>query len=142
MTTVTFSANVQVAGGPQLGFNRSIEVEAYDRIDVTLEPQGSTAPVAVDVQIQPSLADKVLILALTSTLFDPDIVYQISDGTAAGHSADTPLDQPQVFAGGAIKLLGFAPKIIKLTNKISIPVPPDPTKTARVTIFVGRKATP
>jgi len=141
MTTVTLGTNVQVAGGPQLGFNRSIEVEAYDRIDVTLEPHG-TGATAVEVQIQPSAGDKVLILALTSSLFAPDIVYQISDGTASGHTADIPLDQPQVFTGGAIKLLGVDPKIIKLTNKIPVPVPADPSKTAKVTIFVGRKATP
>lgn len=139
MTMVSFSANVQVAGGPQLGFNRSIEVEAYDRIDVTLEPHG-TGATAVEVQIQPSSADKVAILALTSNLFDPDIVYKISDGTT--DSPEIKLDQPQAFAGGAIKLFNVAPKIIKLTNKISIPVPADPTKTAKVTIFVGRKATP
>jgi hypothetical protein len=138
MTTVTFSANVQVPGGPQLGFSRSIEVEAYDRIDVTLEPQGSGAP-WVDVQIQPSAANKVLILALTSNLFDPDIAYEISDGTT--DSAEIKLDQPQVFTGGAIELFTVAPKIIKFKNELAMPTPPDLTTTAKVTIFVGRKAT-
>jgi hypothetical protein len=132
MTTVTFSTNVQAAGGPQFSVNRSIEVEAYDRIEVKLDPTASGTPTPVVVHIQPSPAAKVAILALTSNVFGSAIKYKVSDGTH--DSPEITLDQPQVFAGSAVGLFTVAPNIITLTNA-------DAVKAALIEIFVGRKAT-
>ena len=135
MATVTLSMSIQATGGPQLSASRPIAVEAYDKIEVKLDPGGNNAA-EVSVQLQPSAADKVSILAVNSSLFGKEITYKISDGNT--DSVEVELDQPQLLTGSAIKFLGTAPKIIKLKNKFPAA---DATKKAQIEIFVGRQAT-
>jgi hypothetical protein len=135
MATVTLSVSIQASGGPQISASRPIAVEAYDKIEIKLDPGGNAAS-EVSVQLQPSAADKVSILALSSSLYGKEITYKISDG--ATDSVEVELDQPQLLTGGSVKFLGTAPKIIKFKNKFP---QADATKKAQIEIFVGRQAT-
>jgi hypothetical protein len=135
MATVTLSVSIQASGGPQLSSSRPISVQAYDKVEVSLDP-GGTAATEVVVQLQPGAADHVAVLALTSSLYSDKITYKVNDGTA--DSPEVALDQPQVFTGGAISFIGKDPKVIKLKNTFPAS---DATKKAQIEIFVARKAT-
>jgi hypothetical protein len=135
MATVNVTLGIQAQAGPQLSISRPIEVHAYDRVAVTVNPGGAAAA-EVLVDIQPSGADRIAIFAVQSSLFGKEIVYRLSDG--ATDSDPVQLDQPQVFIGNAIALFGVAPKTLKIKNTFAAG---DATKKALIEVFVARQAT-
>jgi len=135
MATVNVTLAIQAQGGPQMSVSRPLEVQAYDRVAVTVDPGGAGAS-EVAVDIQPSGADRVSILAIQSSLYGKEIVYRLSDGTT--DSDPVQLDQPQVFVGNAVALFGVAPRTLKVKNTFPAA---DATKKAQIEVFVGRRAT-
>jgi hypothetical protein len=134
MTKVNFSYSIQITGGPTIARAFATNVDAYDKIELTLDP--GAADVVVDVQ--PGAASQVGLLALSSSLNDDKVTYKVTDGVAADKGPFT-LDAPQLFSGGAIAAIGVAPKTLKFSNAHPAG---DPTKKATIEIFVGRDATP
>lgn len=123
--------------------SRALEVDATDRIHVSIPagtaaapPAGGTAPPAgrtptkVTVKVQPSGTGKVKLLVITSDVYDQkDLTYQLPQG-----AAPLALDAAQVWAGaGLVNLLGGALEELEFANATATP--------AAVTIFVGRDAT-
>lgn len=135
MTTINWSFNIQVAGGPQIALSKSKSVEAYDKIEVVIDPVGKGGAEKV-VDIQPGGAAQVNFLLIKSNLYT-ELTYTVSDGTK--NSSPIALDEPQVYLGvGAISLLNVAPKSIKFKNENTT----DSNKKAEIEILVGRDATP
>jgi hypothetical protein len=125
---ITWSLNLQVAGGPKITGTDTLEVDAYDTIEVTVPKKTGTDGTAI-VEVQPLAADKVKLLIIQSSVYK-DMTYAV-DGGATG----VKLDAQQLFIGaGAIGLLGTGgPKKITFTNAST-------TTEALVQILVGRKA--
>jgi len=145
---INWSLNVQVPGGPTIAFSRSLTVEAYDKIDVTIPaftpaapgpPATPDTPGKATVSVQPSGTGKVQFLLITSSVYDDRLTYKVDGGTAVE------LDAPQLLTGdGIVGLLGNTQKEFVFENAIVDPDPKDATKKittpASVAILVGRDA--
>ena len=132
MTTISAAASFQVPGGPTLALTSAITAEAYDKIEVVVDP-GDTDK---EVDIQPGTAAQIRLLVIKSSLYGDEITYAASNGTK--DSAVVTLDGPQVFIGpGVIGLFAVDPKTLKFSNTNA-----DPAKKAQIEILVGRDATP
>ncbi len=124
--TITWSAQIDVAAGPRLPANGSIDVEAYDRIAITLEAGAA----GVDVELQPGGAGQVVLLMVKASEYDPAITYS-ADGGGTAFALDAPLI---LIGAGAIDLLGGPPNTFQWDNGTVAAV--------HIDIFIGRKATP
>lgn len=134
MAIINWALNLQVVDGPKLVVSRSKTVEAYDKVEVTIEG-GSTNKI---VEVQPGIASSLNFLLITSSIYDPKLTYIVNDGTKDSPTA-IKLDEPHLYLGvGAISVLGLAPKILKFTNGLTAT---DANK-AVIQILVGRDATP
>jgi hypothetical protein len=140
MKNLNASASFQIPGGPTLSATASVEIEAYDRIDITLVP-GDNNKI---VEIQPGSAGQLRLLVIKSSLYDDEgnLTYLVSDGST--DSAVVNLDAPQIFVGaGAVSLFGVDPPLnIKFTNGLTPSGPSDTSKDANIEILVARDATP
>lgn len=135
MVTINWGLNVQVAGGPQLVVSQSKSVEAYDKIEVVIDPSGGVTEVSLD--IQPGKGTQVDFLLIKSSLYGSQLTYKVSDGTAV--SKEITLGETHIYSGTMITALLPDPKILKFKNNHPAA---DATKKAAIEILVGRKATP
>jgi hypothetical protein len=127
---LSVTLNVQVVGGPRISASWTKEVEAYDKVDVTV-----VASDTVEVDVQPSAIGQVEFLMISladATQYGTDITYKISPDSPDAVN----LDAPQVFIGtGAVGLLNLAaPTKLFFSNGLST--------DASVQVLVGRDATP
>jgi hypothetical protein len=136
MASVSYGISVQVDGGPQIAVTKSRTVEAYEKVDVAIEPGGGGAS-AVTVDVQPGNAPQVVMMLIRSSVYGPELTYRASDGST--DSAEIALTEPQFFLGAAVGLFGVAPKQLKFKNTFASG---DATKKAAIEVFVGRDATP
>ncbi|QZZ18797.1 hypothetical protein J5X98_15170 [Leptothermofonsia sichuanensis E412] len=138
MATVNVTLNVQIVGGPQVLITRAKSVEAYDKIEVTVEP-GAVNQV---VEIQPGAASRVNFLLIKSTLYSQDdparrLTYIVSDGTT--DSGAIALDEPHFYLGrGAVSVFQRDPIILKFSSTYAA----NPANRATIEILVGRDPTP
>ncbi len=132
--SIQWSVGIKISGGPQLSATKTIEVEAYDSIMVTII--GKTTPGGPDkdkeVEIQPGIASgQVTFLAITSDRYDSTLTYKVN----ANSTPPIALDQPHVLVGkGAVALLDPAPKKLFFSSEVN--------QDAVVQVLVGRDATP
>ena len=132
MAIINAAASFQVPGGPTLALSSAISAEAYDKIEVTVNPGDSSK----QVEIQPGAAARIRLLVVKSSLYGAELSYVASDGT--DNSTAVTLDGPQIFISpGVIDLFGVDPKVLKFGNTHT-----DPAKKAQIEILVGRDATP
>lgn len=123
MEKIDWSLNVQVAGGPKTTIARTHEVDAYDKIQVTV-PENASSVVAV----QPGDADKIRFLLITADKHSAKVTYSVKDGVS-----DIALSAPHLLAGeGAVNLLGGPPCELTFTNREGAAV--------LIEILVGRLA--
>jgi len=132
MATVSYGYSIQVTGGPQITNTKLATVDAYDRVEVKLDP--GAADVVVDVQ--PGATGQVALLAISSSLYAPQITYKVADGS--GDKGPYALDAPHFFSDGAVDVFGIAPKTLKFSNAL----PAGAANKATIDIFVARDATP
>jgi hypothetical protein len=122
---INWTLNVQVVGGPKISASQTTTVDAYDKIQVTVEA-GETDKV---VEVQPGPVGRVQFLSIGSKQFGDDLTYKVN---AAGGPIS--LDAQQLLIGdGAVGLLGAAPETLSFTNNLAEPVD--------IEILVGRKVT-
>ena len=136
MAQITFGVSVQVPNGPQMALTGTQAAEAYDKVELTLEPGGGGAS-EVSIEMQPAAVAAVKLVLIKSSIYGADITYKLSDGTT--DSAAVALDAPLLLLGSAVALCGVAPKILKIKNAFPAA---DATKKAALEILVGRDATP
>jgi hypothetical protein len=123
---IKWAVHLDVAAGPKLSASDVLEVEAYDKVAVTLEAGAED----VDVELQPGGAGQVTLLMIRASKYDPDITFSADGGTTT-----VPLDAPLVLIGaGAVGLLAEAPQLLQWGNDTGDPV--------RIDILIGRDATP
>lgn len=122
---INWSLNIAVTGGPRIGLNNKppLVIDAYDVVTTTLAANAT----GVNVDLQPSGgAGDVVLLAMSSDLYDPTLTYDPGGGAQ-------PLDAPLFLIGtGAIAMLGATPPTsLSFDNGINTPV--------NIQILVGRK---
>lgn len=128
---IQFKFNVQLAEGPGISASRSLEVEAYDLINVNVLSTTSPPDTDKEIDVQPGGAGQVKFLAITSDRYGDGLTYKVN---AAANPRIT-LDQPHVLVGeGAVGLLDPAPTKLFFSTTLS--------QDASVQILVGRDATP
>ena len=123
--SINWSLNVQVSGGPKMMASDTKEIEAYDKIEVTIEAETTDK----QVEIQPGGGGRVQFLLIKSDTYSEDLTYKVNDLTKI-----IKLDALQVFIGnGAVELLTQSPENLVFTNDLTTPV--------SIEILVGRMAT-
>lgn len=123
--SINWSLNAQVSGGPKVMASDTKEIEAYDKIEVTIEAETTDK----QVEIQPGGAGRVQFLLIKSDTYSEDLTYKVNDLTKI-----IKLDALQVFIGnGAVELLTEPPEKLVFTNDLTTPV--------SIEILVGRMAT-
>jgi hypothetical protein len=103
MIEVKVALSVQVAGGPQVSIPTTVEVEAYEKIEVTVPASKEDKPGSVRL----SLGKQLNFLLIKSSWFSKEkqeLKYKIGEG-----GKEIQLDQPHLYLGeGAVSL--FAAK--------------------------------
>jgi hypothetical protein len=122
---ITWSASVVISSGPRVSVSDSLQVEAYDKVTITVESTNEN----VEVELQPGAADKVMFFMIKSSLYHEKLTY-----TVEGSTKDLALDAPHLLVGaGAISLLDTDPTKLTLRNDSGDP--------ATIEVIVGRSAT-
>jgi len=125
---ITYSFSAQVANGPRVQESGTLEVEAYDKTQVSV----ADAAADLEVNIQPDGAGLAQFLAITATAYHKDLTYKVNSASSATEIA---LNGPQVLVGtGVVGLLDAAPTKLFFSNGTGADV--------TVNILVGRDATP
>lgn len=131
MLQLMWNFSASVAGGPAVAAKSSPEIGALDKAVVAVKNDGNE----VVVDLQPALADKVLLLVAQSSVASDKLTIKISDGAGTPkETGELPLTQPLLLAGAALALLPGAPKkaILKFATG-------GPAVTATVELLVARK---
>lgn len=130
---INWSFNVQVVSGPRMSLSQTIEVEAYDKIQVTVEDDGNEK----EVQIQPGGSGQVSFLLIKSDKYDETkLTYYAKDNTGTS-GLPVNLDMPHFLTGkGAVAMLVGAPESLFFKNDLGA------DNAATIQILVGRDATP
>jgi hypothetical protein len=126
---IHWTLNVQVEGGPRVAAADSVEVDAYDNIEVTVPKHtGADDGIAV-VGVQPGDASQVLFLLISADAYkDSPVSYKVGSSTKS-----VKLDAQQTLVGaGATGLLDGAPNELTFSNAGDA--------DAKVRVLVGRKA--
>lgn len=122
---INWNLNAQIIGGPKIIASDSKEIEAYDKIDITVGAEATD----IEVDIQPGGAGKVQFLLIKSEIYSKDLTYKVNSLTDS-----IKLDALQVFIGtGAVELLNEPPEKLVFSNGLTDPV--------SIEILVGRMAT-
>lgn len=126
--TISYVASVLAAAGPKVAFAETFEVEAYNRLSVTVKANTSSAKVSLGT------ADSTLRLMLVdSTKYHAsDVTFHIDDE----NTKNFVLDMPMLIAGqAAVALLGTtAPASLTFKNDLD--------EDITVNIFIARDPTP
>jgi hypothetical protein len=126
--TIVLTVSAEVASGPTVKESRTIEVDAYDKISVSV-PDGTTG---MDVQLQPGATGSVRLLIVKSSEYGDALKYKVDGG-----GTQYALDQPHVLVGaGAVSIFGAEPTKLTFDNALGA------GHDAQVQILIGRDATP
>jgi hypothetical protein len=124
--TIIIDIAAAVASGPTIKASRTMVVDAYDKLSVTV-PTGASD---LEVDIAPGGAGSVQLLLLTASAYDEALTYRVN-ADATEHA----LDQPHVLTGaGAVALLDAAASKLTFSSGLD--------SDADVQILIGRDATP
>lgn len=80
-TNITWKFELDVPGGPQVSYANALEVDAVDRITVSI-PDTTAAPAATTVEVQPGAAGKVKVLLIRASTYGNKVEYQVHDAAA------------------------------------------------------------
>lgn len=129
MPKLTCVTNVQVAAGPRISSSHSIDVSAYDYVEVIVPPGASD----YEYELQPTQSvAKVKCVIVTSDHYDSKLAYSINKPLrqeAPMHSLDSP---HLLFGSGAASLLGEAPRTLFFSSWLA--------SEAKIQILIGRQA--
>jgi hypothetical protein len=118
---ITWSFQAQVTGGPSIYITNTVEMDAYEKLEVVIPGGGA----ATKVNVQPEDNTKFLLITASS--------YKNISYSVATETTDIKLDGPHILIGeGAVSLLIQTPTYLTFTN----------TDAAdnKVNILLGREA--
>ena len=78
---ISWKLNVQVASGPSYVVANALQVDALDRIEVTVPDSVTTT-----VDVQPGAAGKTKFLLIRSSRYDANVKYFVHDNTTTQRS--------------------------------------------------------
>jgi hypothetical protein len=129
MAKISVSGSIVIPNGPQFAFNRTLDVDAYEEIDVTV------ASGAVDKEVDLPVSSKpVQLIAIMSDLYADELTYKINAG-ATIYKLNQPL---LLFGEDAVTLFSSAPAKVLFTNNTT----GTKAKDANLQILIGCHATP
>lgn len=128
---IVLKINIEIPNGPKITLNRTLTVDAYDKIDIIVPSGASDQP----VELQPSeSAGQVKFLLVASDWYGEALSYKVNSD--AGTSFE--LDEPHTLTGeGATAMLDPAPTQLFFSNTTS----GEDAMDANVQILVGRDVT-
>jgi hypothetical protein len=127
---VNWVVNVQVVDGPKLPAADSLDLEAYDFIQIDVEAGAAD----FEVEVQPGSTTGVALLMIQAATFTDEVSYTVNDTEDDGGTRFA-LDGLHLLVGsGAMGFLGAAPETLYFYN--------DGAEPAQISILVGRDATP
>jgi hypothetical protein len=126
---INYSVTIQIAGGPSIPIAGALEVDAYEKIDLTVPAKQGAVDGSAVVTVSPGVLADIRLLVLTASSKDGSLKFK----TSAAGALDVPITGPLTLIGGtACSLFGTVPDKLTFTNTAAT--------AASVTILVGRKA--
>jgi len=127
---IVLKINIEIPNGPKITLNRTLTVDAYDKIDITVPSGASDQP----VELQPSeSAGQVKFLLVASDWYGEALSYKVNSDTTPFE-----LDESHLLIGkGATAMLDPAPMQLFFTNTTS----GEDAEDVNVQILVGRDVT-
>lgn len=126
---INWATDVQIVGGPRIVVSQTVNVDAYDKIDVVVADGDDDK----DIQVQPGGAGQVQFILIKSNKYDAALTYSVN-APEANPVERIKLDALQVLIGeGAVGLLGASPQTLYFYNHVG--------QDVTIQIIVGRKAT-
>jgi len=123
--TIDWSLTVQAAGEAPVAISSQVQVDAYDRINVTVA-QGAGD---FEISVQPGGAGKVRLLLVRSSVYGPNLTYKVNAAANPAHALD---DVLFLTGQGGVETLGFPPNSLLFSNTLG--------QDATIDILVGRQA--
>jgi hypothetical protein len=129
MEKIAYSVTVQVASGPSIPISGVLNVDAYEKISVTVPAKQQGVDGEIEVAVSPGDLAHTKLLLITASSDDGSLQFKSS----AANAPDVPIRGPLTLIGEtACSLLGTSPDKLTFTNSA-------PTE-AKVNILVGREA--
>ena len=129
MEKINYSVTVQVVGGPSVPIAGVLEVDAYEKIDVTVPAKEGATNGTAEVTVSAGDLASTRLLVMKASAQDGSLSFT----TTATGAVAVPLTGPvTLIGGGACSLLAADPDSLTFTNSADT--------AATVTILVGRKA--
>jgi hypothetical protein len=79
-TNISWKLTLVIQSGPNIVVPKEMQVDAYDRIEVTI-PDSTATPTATTVDVQPGAAGKVKLLLISSSKYGNNLTYKVHDNT-------------------------------------------------------------
>jgi hypothetical protein len=76
-TNVSWKLNLEIQSGPKVLVAKTVQVDAYDRIEVTVPDASTEFP----IDIQPGAVGKIKVLLIQSNRYGDNLIYQVHDNT-------------------------------------------------------------
>jgi len=128
---IDISVSAKIRSGPAMAFATSMELNAYDKIEVSIPgtDTGGGSAGNETVQLIPVATTDVKCLVIQATQYSADLSYEVN-----GAGTSIVVDSPQSFIGeGAVSsLAAAAPSTLEFTNNM--------VDDVDITILVGRSA--
>jgi len=125
---INWTLSAQVIGGPKISVAKTMDVDAYDKIHVSIDAKATDA----EVEIQPGGSGQVQFLLISADQYNDKVSYKVNDEAS---TTIILLDGPHLLIGsGAVGLLDEAPTSLFFSNDLD--------SNVSIDILVGRDATP
>lgn len=127
---IAVTVNIEIHNGPSIRVNRIVEVDAYEKINVSIK-NGDANKV---VDLWPSDNEgEVVLMAITSEWYGDTITYKVNDALDVYK-----LDQPHFLIGNSsVNMLDPKPKQLKFSY--SKPTPDNKLDSVKIQILIGLK---
>lgn len=122
---INITVSAKIKSGPIISFSESLNVDAYDKLDVTVAPGAPST-----IQLLPPGTTSVHFLLIQSSQYSDQISYTVN-----GAGSTIILDTPQNFIGlGSLAALDDVndPATLVFTNSLA--------EDVNIQIFIGRNA--
>lgn len=122
---INITVSAKIKSGPIISFSESLNVDAYDKLDVTVAPGAPST-----IQLLPLGTTSVHFLLIQSSQYSDQISYMVN-----GAGSTIILDTPQNFIGlGSLAALDDVndPATLVFTNSLA--------EDVNIQIFIGRNA--